>query len=735
MSIRRNLSIALVCLVGCMLTAERVTAQNYFRASSGETMKWQALPIGAGGFVTGIAVHPRMPEVVFARTDVGGLYGWRAGDGTWQQLLTEANRPAGAPPNVDSMGLDPRDPNTLYVALGADLATNGRFLKSIDRGGSWQVLSGPTVPVHGNTDFRWVGERWAVDPNNASIVYYGSATKGLWRSVNGGDRWTQVATRHVPVGRKHTSMAESGVTFVLFDPRASQLNGRTAVLYAGVSRQGIYRSMDAGETWQRILADDTIPQQAEIDAAGTLFVTFHGNGHQAQGKVARLDVAGWRTISPAAGLDFSAITVDRAVPGRLWVATHPLRPDGIFYSADHGQSWQRQTARMVETPGWWPDWSLWTLSGGMAHSPAEGDGLWLSTGLGILHTSEPAARSPRFRTRLDGVEATVTFDAVSTSGGALVTGIADFDGFRHDPLYGQPATTHGRGAFITTTSVAVMGGNQNVLASVGANHHEPWRRRAGLSTDNGRSWTDFASIRSGTHPNDLEFGTIALSATNGNNMVWQPTNWAPPYRTTDGGRTWQRLRAFEQSPFNGGAHTHLWNRQRPLAADAVLGGVFYLYHHVPGYLMRSIDGGASWQVASRNLPAGRWNSADLQAVPGMGGHLWLALGDGLYRSIDGGVRFARHPAISRATVVGFGAPQPGRTIPAAYLQGVVNASEGVFRSTDGGNSWVKIGEYKAAGNEPRVLTGDLNRYGRVVVGTGGNGFLVGEIATATMPIP
>ena len=731
--IRRILVVAAIVLAGTLVAHERTARAETFATSTGETMRWGALPIGAGGFVTGIAVHPRSADVVYARTDVGGLYAWQAASRRWQPLFTEAQRPAGAPLNVASLGMDPRNPATLYLALGATAADNGTFVKSTDSGRSWRVLSGPPVPVAGNEDFRWAGERLSVDPNNSSVVYFGSPTRGLWVSVTGGESWSQVSTSAVPVGTKHAWMGPAGVTFVLFDPRASLTNGRTSVIYAGVSRRGIYRTGDGGRSWQRILADDSIPQQAEIDANGTLYVTFFGNGSGSAGKVAKFAGGRWHTISPARGTDFSAITVDRTRPGRLWVSTYPLRPDGIYYSTDAGQSWRQLRSSMAETPAWWPSWSLWTLAGGLAHDPRHPDGLWLSTGLGIIHTSEGAAAHPRWRTRVDGIEVTVTFAAVSTRGGALVTGIADFDGFRHERIDAFPAVTHGRGEFITTTGIAVMGSNPNVLVSVGASHHEPWRRRAGYSTDNGRSWTDFPSIRQNNHPDALGFGNVAISATDAQNVVWQPSDWQPPYVTTDGGRTWRRLTAFERSPFNGGAHTHLWNRQRALAADTVRGGVFYLYHHVPGYLMRSTDGGREWSIASRDLPAGRWNTADLQAVPGRAGHLWIGLGDALYRSADSGSSFTRDPAVSRVSVLGFGAAAPGHTWPAAYLQGVVDGKEGIFRSIDGGGSWLQIGNFRATGNEPMVIAGDMNLFGRVYLGTSGSGFLQGALTTPPAP--
>ncbi|MFD2783596.1 hypothetical protein ACFS32_24050 [Novosphingobium pokkalii] len=35
---------------------------------------WQTVPFGAGGFVDGFLYHPRTPGILYARTDIGGMY-------------------------------------------------------------------------------------------------------------------------------------------------------------------------------------------------------------------------------------------------------------------------------------------------------------------------------------------------------------------------------------------------------------------------------------------------------------------------------------------------------------------------------------------------------------------------------------------------------------------------------------------------------------------------------------
>ena len=58
--------------------------------------------------------------------------------------------------------------------------------------------------------------------------------------------------------------------------------------------------------------------------------------------------------------------------------------------------------------------------------------------------------------------------------------------------------------------------------------------------------------------------------------------------------------------------------------------------------------------------------------------------------------------------------------------------EGVYRSTDQGATWTRIGDYQAAyQGPPRTILGDMNTFGRTYLATPGNGFLVGSSASGS----
>src|SRR5262249_48671940 len=98
------------------------------------------------------------------------------------------NAPASG--RVNSIAIDPRDANVVYVA-----AAQGGVWKSTTGGTSWTAMTdGLTSLASGSV---------ALDPQFPDVVYYGTGEEnfaidsfygdGLFRSENGGAAWTKVA--------------------------------------------------------------------------------------------------------------------------------------------------------------------------------------------------------------------------------------------------------------------------------------------------------------------------------------------------------------------------------------------------------------------------------------------------------------------------------------------------------------------------------------------------------------
>ncbi len=164
-----------------------------------------------------------------------------------------------------------------------------------------------------------------------------------------------------------------------------------------------------------------------------------------------------------------------------------------------------------------------------------------------------------------------------------------------------------------------------------------------------------------------------------------------------------------------------------MVSDRVNPSRFYAYDSAEGKLYASADGGVTFAAKAENLPKSR---SRIRTTSGQEGDLWLtAYESGLFHSTDGGATFTKMADAQTGDAIGFGKAAPGQPYPALYLTGKVNDVSGVFRSDDGGKTWVRINDDRHQyGWIGQVVTGDPRIYGRVYLGTNGRGILYADPA-------
>ncbi len=82
----------------------------------GQMFAWKSVNIQGMGYVTGLVIHPLAPFDIYIRTDVGGAYRFDRSGRRWLPLLDQFGRGHSESYGVESIAVDPRDPNTVYLA-------------------------------------------------------------------------------------------------------------------------------------------------------------------------------------------------------------------------------------------------------------------------------------------------------------------------------------------------------------------------------------------------------------------------------------------------------------------------------------------------------------------------------------------------------------------------------------------------------------------------------------------
>ncbi len=658
-------------------------------------LHWRLVGPFRGGRAVAVAGDPTRRLVFYFGAVDGGVWKTTNGGETWTNLTDGVSDIA----SVGAIAVAPSDPNVIYVGTGEadwreDLTSGDGMWRSTDGGRSWRHLGLDNtrhiavVRVHpANPDVVWVaamghafgpnptrgvfrstdgGTTWqrvlfvddstgaidlALDPANPRILYAamwkaqrfpwgfsaGGGRSGVWKSTDGGDTWTDITASP---GLPRRPLGRIGVTVSPANP---------ARLWASVeapdSAGGIFRSDDAGRTWERVNAEQKFMVRP-------WYFSFVAADPADENTVYVLNLDTWRSVD--GGKTFAKIRVPHGDCHVLWIDPHdPQRmiegnDGGATVSFDGGATWSSEdnqpTAQFyhVTTDDRFPyriygaqqdnttvaiasrsdageinerDWHAvgGGESGYVAPQPGDPDVVYAGSYMGTLTRYDHRTRQARdvsvWLNNYDGHPAADvpyrfawTFPIVFSP---------------HDPN-----TLYATAQRVFKTS---DGGASWQAISPDLTVHDP----ATLGPSGGPITRDMTGTE--WYATIFAFAESPVRA----GVLWAGSDDGLVHLSRDGGRTWEnvtpkgfgrftRVSIIEPSHFD--------------AATAYLAANRYQQDDVAPYLFKTQDYGRRWTAITAGIPAGAYTRA-IREDPERRGLLFAGTETGIYVSFDDGGRW------------------------------------------------------------------------------------------------
>jgi photosystem II stability/assembly factor-like uncharacterized protein len=326
-----------------LLTSEPLIARDF------DAFEYRNIGPARGGRVTAVAGTVAAPATFYLGASGGGV--WKTEDyGTRWYVVSDGYFDS---PSIGDISVAQNDPNIVYVGTGSDglrsnvISGNGMY-KSIDGGETWEHI--------GLTETGHIGAV-EIDPSNHNIVWVAAIgqafnaneERGVYKTEDGGKTWNKMLFISDKIGISDIELLPGNPNIVFATAWKTERKPWTIISGGTTEEGGIYKSVDGGQNWEKIIQG--LPQGliGKIDLAVT-----PADSRIVYALVEALHDEGGLYKSIDQGKTFKQVSNNYDIRTRPFyyanIEVDPQNPDIIFAMAtkysksiDGGKTWKKLT--------------------------------------------------------------------------------------------------------------------------------------------------------------------------------------------------------------------------------------------------------------------------------------------------------------------------------------------------------------------------------------------------------